>query len=160
MFGRWFFRAVIPVCLFLFCPNIFAAPRAPQGNPFCSDVGCAETRALLKQMSNGFWPIGYGAVYLADTGSALGLFITLYKHAGRERQKKFLDAVQCNTVNSCFSSKHFARDGGGRLAVPSLSIATQRRAGQAQPLQNVFGCGAAAVYLRVSAVNSWPGQTP
>jgi hypothetical protein len=145
MFGRWFFRAVIPVCLFLFCPNIFAAPRAPQGNPFCSDAGCTETRALLKQMcdyivankatvptiyvggyymrtlvdgyeilgdrryldtalaygdyllgkqmSNGFWPTGYGAVYLADTGSALGLFISLYKHAGPERQKKFLDAV-------------------------------------------------------------------
>jgi hypothetical protein len=114
MFGRWFSRAIIPVCLFLFCPNIFGAPRAPQGNPFCSDAGCTETRALLKQMcdyivankatvptiyvggyymrtlvdgyeilgdqryldtalaygdyllgkqmSNGFWPTGYGAV--------------------------------------------------------------------------------------------------
>jgi hypothetical protein len=125
-------------------PQVGAA-RAPQGSPFCSDAGCVQTRALLKQtcdyilankamlttiyvggyymrtlvdgyqilgdqryldtalaysdylmgkqMPNGFWPTGYGSVYLADTGSALGLFIALYKHAGAERQKKFLDAV-------------------------------------------------------------------
>jgi hypothetical protein len=145
MFGQWFSHAVVTVCLFLFCPNIFAAGRPQQENPFCSDVGCTETRALLKQtcdyivankatvptiyvggyymrtlvdgyeilgdhryldsalaygdyllgkqMSNGFWPTGYGAVFLADTGSALGLFIALYKHAGPERQKKYLDAI-------------------------------------------------------------------
>ena len=145
MFGRKSFYAVNAVCLFLFGSSFLAATPAPQGNPFCSDAGCTETRALLKQtcdyivvekatvptiyvggyymrtlvdgyeilgdhryldtalaysdyllgkqMSNGFWPTGYGAVYLADTGSALGLFIALYKHAGPERQKKFLDAV-------------------------------------------------------------------
>jgi hypothetical protein len=145
MFGRWVFRAFIAVFPIFFCPSLFAKTPAQQDNPFCSDAGCTETRALLKQtcdyivaekatvptiyvggyymrtlvdgyeilgdqryldtalaysdyllgkqMSNGFWPTGYGAVYLADTGSALGLFIALYKHAGPERQKKFLEAI-------------------------------------------------------------------
>ena len=58
------------------------------------DTALAYSDYLLgKQLSNGFWATGYGAVYLADTGSALGLFISLYKHAGPERRKKFLDAV-------------------------------------------------------------------
>ena len=125
--------------------HLFAAPRAQKPNPFCSDAGCTETRALLKQtcdyivankanvptiyvggyymrtlvdgyeilgdrryldtalaysdwllgrqQSSGFWPTGYGAIYLADTGSALGLFISLYNHAGPERQRRFLDAT-------------------------------------------------------------------
>jgi hypothetical protein len=49
---------------------------------------------LGKQMQNGFWATGYGPVYLADTGSALGLFIVLYKHVDRERQKEYFDAVK------------------------------------------------------------------
>jgi hypothetical protein len=54
---------------------------------------------LSKQMPNGFWATGYGTVYLADTGSALGLFIVLYKHVDPARQKKYFDAVQ-RYVNS------------------------------------------------------------
>lgn len=54
---------------------------------------------LSKQMSSGFWATGYGTVYLADTGSALGLFIALYKHVDPARQKKYFDAVQ-RYVNS------------------------------------------------------------
>ena len=49
---------------------------------------------LGKQMSSGFWATGYGPVYLADTGSALGLFIVLYNHVDHERQKKYFDAVE------------------------------------------------------------------
>ncbi len=49
---------------------------------------------LKKQMPNGLWGTGYGSVYLADTGSALGLFIALYKHVNHERQKAYFDAVQ------------------------------------------------------------------
>ncbi|MGO8718940.1 MAG: hypothetical protein ACLQMO_06950 [Acidobacteriaceae bacterium] len=49
---------------------------------------------LSKQMPNGFWATGYGPVYLADTGSALGLFIVLYKHVDHARQQKYFDAVQ------------------------------------------------------------------
>jgi len=49
---------------------------------------------LKKQMPNGFWPNGSGAVYLADTGSALGLFIALYPHADPGRQKAYLNAVE------------------------------------------------------------------
>ncbi|MGH9328451.1 MAG: hypothetical protein ACRD2B_17415 [Terriglobia bacterium] len=49
---------------------------------------------LGKQMPNGFWASGYGTVYLADTGSALGLFIVLYPHVDRGRQKKYLAAVE------------------------------------------------------------------
>ena len=145
MLKRWIFLISMTACLLFSCPNSFAATSAPSDNPFCSDAGCVQTRALLKQtcdyivanksqaptiyvggyymrtlvdgyeilgdrryldtalaygdyllgkqMSNGFWPTGYGTVYLADTGSALGLFIKLYKHADPERQKKYLDAV-------------------------------------------------------------------
>jgi hypothetical protein len=32
---------------------------------------------LARQMPNGFWQTGYGPVYMADTVSALGLFIVL-----------------------------------------------------------------------------------
>jgi hypothetical protein len=49
---------------------------------------------LKKQMPNGFWPSGYGTVYLADTGSALGIFIALYNHVDHGRQKEYLDAVR------------------------------------------------------------------
>jgi hypothetical protein len=58
------------------------------------DTALAYGDALLKkQMPNGFWPTGYGAVYLADTGSALGLLVALYPHADRARQKAYLNAV-------------------------------------------------------------------
>ena len=145
MQGWWFFGLCTTVGLLLSSLSAPARAWAGGDNPFCSDAGCTETRALLKQtcdyivankatvptiyvggyymrtlvagheilgdqryldtalaysdsllgkqMPNGFWPTGYGSVYLADTGSALGLFIALYKHAGAERQKKFLDAV-------------------------------------------------------------------
>jgi len=49
---------------------------------------------LSKQMPNGFWATGYGPIYLADTGSALGLFIVLYKHVDPARQKKYFNAVE------------------------------------------------------------------
>lgn len=59
------------------------------------DTAIAYGDALLaKQMPNGFWQTGYGPVYMADTGSALGLFIVLYKHVDHERQQKYFDAVQ------------------------------------------------------------------
>jgi hypothetical protein len=145
MSNRWISDVTLAICLLLSGLNSFATPRSDHTHPFCSDAGCTETRALLKQtcdyilankatvptiyvggyymrtlvdgyeilgdrryldaalaysdyllgkqMANGFWPTGYGAIYLADTGSALGLFIALYKHADAERQKKFLDAV-------------------------------------------------------------------
>jgi hypothetical protein len=145
MLNRWILPLDLTVLILLSSSYFFAAPRAAQADPFCSDAGCTETRALLKQtcdyivankasvptiyvggyymrtlvdgfeilgdrryldtaiaysdallgkqLPSGFWPTGYGAIYLADTGSALGLFIALYKHAGPERQRKFLDAV-------------------------------------------------------------------
>ncbi len=64
------------------------------------DTAIAYADSLLKkQMPNGFWPSGYGTVYLADTGSALGLFIALYDHVDHQRQKEYFDAVQ-RYVNS------------------------------------------------------------
>jgi hypothetical protein len=47
-----------------------------------------------RQMPNGFWRTGYGPVYMADTGSALGLFIVLYKHVGPTRQQAYLHAAE------------------------------------------------------------------
>lgn len=49
---------------------------------------------LAHQMPNGFWKTGYGPVYMADTGSALGLLIVLYKHVDATRQHEYLDAVE------------------------------------------------------------------
>jgi hypothetical protein len=49
---------------------------------------------LKKQMPTGFWATGYGPVYLADTGSALSLFIVLYKHVDKARQQKYFNAVK------------------------------------------------------------------
>jgi hypothetical protein len=49
---------------------------------------------LARQMPNGFWSTGYGPVYMADTGSALGLLVVLYKHVDHDRQQKYLAAVQ------------------------------------------------------------------
>ena len=64
------------------------------------DTAIAYGDTLLKeQMPSGYWATGYGPVYFADTGSALGLFIVLYKHVDRERQKQYRDAVQ-RYVNS------------------------------------------------------------
>ena len=59
------------------------------------DVATAYADGLVKkQMARGYWATGYGGVALADTGSAVGLFCVLYKHVDRERQEKYLAAVQ------------------------------------------------------------------
>lgn len=42
---------------------------------------------LAYQRPQGYWPTGYGDVYFADTGSALGLLINFYKHATAEETK-------------------------------------------------------------------------
>ncbi len=56
---------------------------------------------LTKQTENGYWWSGYGTIYLADTGSAIALFISLYKYVDKEHQdkyfksiKKFVDAIE------------------------------------------------------------------
>ncbi len=50
---------------------------------------------LQKQSPRGYWLTGYGKnVYLADTGSALGLFLVLYPHVDKNRQKRYFDSVQ------------------------------------------------------------------
>ena len=64
------------------------------GNRQYLDTAVAYGDYLLKkQMPSGFWASGYGTVYLADTGSALGLFIALYNHVDARRQKEYFDAV-------------------------------------------------------------------
>ncbi|HEY3938601.1 MAG TPA: hypothetical protein VGL97_14290 [Bryobacteraceae bacterium] len=47
-----------------------------------------------KQSARGYWGTGYGRIYLADTGSALGLFIVLYPHVDHERQQRYRESVQ------------------------------------------------------------------
>ena len=65
------------------------------GNRRYLDTAVAYGDYLLKkQMPSGFWASGYGTVYLADTGSALGLFIALYNHVDSRRQKEYFEAVQ------------------------------------------------------------------
>jgi hypothetical protein len=65
------------------------------GNRRYLDTAIAYGDYLLKkQMPNGFWASGYGTVYLADTGSALGLLIALYNHVDTMRQREYHKAVQ------------------------------------------------------------------
>jgi hypothetical protein len=49
---------------------------------------------LEKQSPRGYWQTGYSRLYLADTASALGLFIVLYDQVDRERQRKYFASVQ------------------------------------------------------------------
>jgi len=59
------------------------------------DVAIAYADNLLKKQSpRGYWGTGYGNIYLADTGSALGLFLVLSKHVAKEKQKEYFDAIQ------------------------------------------------------------------
>ncbi len=48
---------------------------------------------LNQQTSGGFWGTGYGGVYLADTGSALGLLINFYKHATPSERERIDQAL-------------------------------------------------------------------
>jgi hypothetical protein len=50
-------------------------------------------KVLKKQAPGGYWGTGYGSVFLADTGSALGLLTNIYKHATPEEQKRIDDAL-------------------------------------------------------------------
>jgi hypothetical protein len=51
------------------------------------DVATAYADGLVKkQMERGYWGSGYGDIELADTGSPLGLFSVLYRHADKDRQ--------------------------------------------------------------------------
>jgi hypothetical protein len=50
-------------------------------------------KLLAKQSPRGYWGTGYGDIFLADTGSALGLFIVLHKHVDAGRQQKYQAAI-------------------------------------------------------------------
>ena len=49
---------------------------------------------LDSQKPEGYWGTGYGAVYFADTGSALGLLVNYYKYATPEQQKRIITALE------------------------------------------------------------------
>ncbi len=50
---------------------------------------------LEKQSARGYWVTGYNRnAYLADTGSALGLFVVLYDHVDKRRQRSYFEAIQ------------------------------------------------------------------
>lgn len=69
---------------------------------------------LKKQMPDGFWATGYGAVYLADTGSAVALFAVLYKHVDPARQEKYLNAVKRYT--DAIAANHLILPNGAFLS--------------------------------------------
>ncbi|MBI5692818.1 MAG: hypothetical protein HZC55_22290 [Verrucomicrobia bacterium] len=60
------------------------------------DVAVAYGDWLLERQSDrGYWQTGYaGRIYLADTGSALGLFIVLHPHVDAARQRNYLAAMR------------------------------------------------------------------
>ncbi|MCK4885867.1 MAG: hypothetical protein KAS96_00700 [Planctomycetes bacterium] len=49
---------------------------------------------LDSQKPQGYWGTGYGAVYFADTGSALGLLINYHKWATPKQQKRIIKALE------------------------------------------------------------------
>ena len=49
---------------------------------------------LKRQNPQGYWLTGYGGIELADTACALDLFSVLYKHVDKDRQEKYVSAVQ------------------------------------------------------------------
>jgi hypothetical protein len=71
---------------------------------------------LSLQTSGGFWGTGYGGVFLADTGSALGHLINFYKHvtpAERQRIDAAFDRyVELVLVKGDTSGKPFAHADG------------------------------------------------
>ncbi len=52
-------------------------------------------KLLTTQSERGYWLTGYNTnAYLADTGSALGLFITLYDHVDKSRRERYMKSMQ------------------------------------------------------------------
>jgi hypothetical protein len=51
-------------------------------------------KLLARQLPSGYWPTGYGAIYFADTGSAIGLFIALDRHVDEKRRQMYFEAVR------------------------------------------------------------------
>ncbi|HIE53177.1 MAG TPA: hypothetical protein EYP85_15605 [Armatimonadetes bacterium] len=49
---------------------------------------------LASQKKKGYWGTGYQDVYFADTGSALGLLINLYKHLGEADRQRVITALR------------------------------------------------------------------
>jgi hypothetical protein len=59
------------------------------------DIATAYADKLLeRQLPTGYWPTGYGAIYFADAGSAIGLFIALDRYVDEGRRQRYLDAVR------------------------------------------------------------------
>ncbi len=58
------------------------------------DAAHRGANAILEaQTPEGFWPTGYGSVYLADTGCALSLLVNIYKFASRPQRKRIEHAL-------------------------------------------------------------------
>ncbi|MCP4644869.1 MAG: hypothetical protein GY851_30785 [bacterium] len=71
---------------------------------------------LEYQNPAGYWPTGYGDVYFADTGSALGLLINFYKFATPEERGAIDEAlaryVNLMLVTGDSTGKSFVHEGG------------------------------------------------
>jgi hypothetical protein len=78
-----------------FMRNLVAGYRI-LGDSRYLDTAVAYGDWLLSQQSErGYWQTGYaGRIYLADTASALGLFIVLHPHVDAPRQQRYRAAMQ------------------------------------------------------------------
>ena len=61
---------------------------------YIEDVRAWAQWLLEYQKPEGYWPTGYGDVYFADTGSALGLLINFYKFATADERKAIDTALE------------------------------------------------------------------
>jgi hypothetical protein len=66
---------------------------------FDSHAGLERARAFADQLvatqdAHGYWPLGYGAVYIADMGAALGLLPALEPHVEPERAATYEAAAR------------------------------------------------------------------
>jgi hypothetical protein len=74
---------------------------------------------LTLQDERGYWTTGYSRhIYLADTGSALGLLIDLYPHVDTDRQARYLEATE----------RYVSAIEADSLVLPSGAIGTGWRA--------------------------------
>jgi hypothetical protein len=62
--------------------------------PFLDHVRKWVKRLLDLQKPDGYWGTGYGDVYFADTGSALGLLVNFYKFAAPDERRRIDDAFR------------------------------------------------------------------
>jgi len=82
---------------------------------------------VQKQDSLGYFPIGYGAIYLADMAAALGIFPALEPYAGEERLRRY-EACARRFASAMERDGMVLQSGAIGIGWPGTYIRVRRRA--------------------------------